>query len=171
MNAEIPSSRGKFETFAREVMAVLERHGFKSQQDPIHHFIPLFKRLCYGWLSWSADVSYGSGPEKIKHGLTLAKLDKIALECALILAKQGGKDVHYDDSLKHIRTTVEDILDTLGYENPRLLHSGVPTRWICYKLWEEIAGLGGMSMERIQRLREHARREHPQFFEESHQSV
>lgn len=151
MSNENHLSREIFDTIVCGCMAVLERHGFAPQPVPQidSRFSDIFEDICFGWFGDVAPKPKTPALAKRKTGLIQKQIDQITLECALVFTQQGVKDVHYNESLNHIRGSIADILEAMGYENPDTLCFASQPGWGCYKLWEEVARQEGLDDQKI----------------------
>ena len=167
MSEEKSLSRGKFDAIVNGCMAVLEKHGFtpKPVLQTDSRFSDIFEDTCFGWFGDVAPKPKLPVPPKRKTNLTQKQMDQMTLECALVFVQQGVKNVHYNESLSHIRGSIADVLEAMGYENPDALYYSSQPGWGCYKLWEEVARQEGLDGEKISETRKWFRENHSKHYE------
>ena len=167
MSNEELMPREKFNFIFSECMVVLKSYKFTPQTDVPQtnsRFSDIFEEICFGWFGGVTPKPKIPATPRRKTGLTQRHMDQMTLECALILAQQKVGDVHYNESLEHIRCAIAEILEKMGYKKPEDLCSAKP-KWGCYKLWEEVARYDGVNNKEIEETRKHFKKNQPEHYE------
>lgn len=152
---------GTFEEIASRCMEVLRVHGFFPQMVPLTQvwFREPLLSVC-DFLSY--EPSGNTTPKKSKTGLTRKTLDQLTLKCALTFTDIKG--LQFNESLNAIREEVVcAVLEAMGYERPNVVHSD--SRWSCYRLYEQVARLDGLTASEIKENRAWAKKHHTEHYE------
>ncbi len=167
MSDKKPLPRAKFEAIVRGCMAVFKRHGFTPQpvQQTDSRFSDIFEDICFGWFGDVAPKPEIPASPKRKINLAQKQMDQMTLECALVFVQQGVKHVHYNESLNHIRGSIADLLEAMGYENSEKLCYASQPGWGCYKLWEEVARQECLEADKIVETRKWFRENRTEHYE------
>ena len=163
-NSTVP--RHVFNTIVTQCLAILARHGFTPRYMPSDtQFRDVFEQHAFvGWFGEVTPTQRQMAGWPVETDLTPRQLDQITLECALAFGRAGMQGVRYNESLNCIRSTIADVLETMGYQKPPLHYQ----RWGCYKRSEELYRLDGRSEEEINTSRAWWKERFSQFYEETY---
>lgn len=112
---------------------------------------------------------------KIPADLSVDKLRRMTLECAIVFHRNGVQDILFapagnnrlfSPGLQAIATAILEVITGSGYELPPGVHYLSAPCWGAYLAWKELAEMEGMQTATIREVREWFKENMKQLYEE-----